>query len=82
MAIQSKMVSADLQQFVLGSPLLLSASAFLVVLSFIRFLMNRPKRLDLPIVGEPDDADHLKAMIEGTAKVRLTCNSNLNLTVS
>lgn len=62
------MVSAGLKQFVLGSPLLLSAGAFLVVLSFIRFLMNRPKRLDLPIVGEPDDADHLKAMIEGTAK--------------
>ena len=82
MALQSKMVSADLRQFVLGSPLLLSAGAFLVVLSFIRFLVNRPKRFDLPIVGEPDDADYLKAMIEGTAKVRLTCNSNFNLTVS
>jgi hypothetical protein len=63
------MFFAHLKQFALGSSLLLSAAAFLVVVSFIHLLLNRPKKLDLPIVGEPNEIDHRKTLIEGTSKV-------------
>lgn len=73
MATQSKIVSANLNEFAFESHFLLSAAAFLVVVSFIRFLLNRPKKLDLPIVGEAGETDHREALIEGTAKVSVTC---------
>jgi len=41
----------------------------LVIVSFIHFLLNRPRKLDLPIVGNPGEIDHRETLIEGTAKV-------------
>ncbi len=69
MLTQSEMFMTSLKRFALESPLLLSAAAFLVVVSFVHFLLNRPKKLDLPIVGNPGEIDHREALIEGTAKV-------------
>ncbi|PVH82428.1 cytochrome P450 [Cadophora sp. DSE1049] len=51
-----------------GSPLLLSAAGLLVVVSFIRFLLNRPKKLDLPIVEIADSSDQREALLQGTAR--------------
>jgi hypothetical protein len=70
MATQSKLSIAD---FILGSPLFLGAAAFFFILSFVRFLLDRPKKLDLPIVGEPNEKDHRKYLIEGTTKVGFPC---------
>ena len=53
-----------------GSPLLLSAAGLLVVASFIRFLLIRPKKLDLPIVEIPDSKDQREALEVGIAQVR------------
>lgn len=69
MSTQLEMVTTNLKQFALESPLLLSAAAFLVVVSFIHFPLNRPRKLDLLIVGNPGEMDHREALIEGTAKV-------------
>lgn len=63
------MATTNLKRLALESPLLLSAAAFLVIVSFIHFLLNRPRKLDLPIVGSPGETDHREALIEGTAKV-------------
>ncbi len=76
------MVFTHPKQFALGSPLLLSAAAFLVIGSFIHFLLHRPKRLDLPIVGEPGEKDHRKTLIEGTAKVRSPAKPNVKLNLA
>jgi len=79
MAAQSKTFSTNLKDVALGSPLLLSAAAFLVVFSFIRFLLNCSKRLDLPIVGNLHEKDRCKALIEGTAKVSFHLQSQNTL---
>ncbi len=69
MSTQSEMVATNLKRLALGSPFLLSAAALLVIVSFIHFLLNRPRKLDLPIVGNPGEIDHREVLIEGTAKV-------------
>lgn len=68
MAIQSKLVLDDLQRFARGSPLVLTSAIFLLLVSFISFLLNRPKKLDLPTVDE-HSKDYRQALIEGTAEV-------------
>ncbi|CAD6444951.1 574f7162-9d91-4dd4-b04b-ccc169e0b55a [Sclerotinia trifoliorum] len=50
------------------SPVLLGASAFLALAYVVRALLARPQRLDLPVVGKPDDANFEAALLEGTAK--------------
>ncbi|KAF7857170.1 hypothetical protein EAF04_009411 [Stromatinia cepivora] len=50
------------------SPLLLGASAFLVLAYVIRAMLARPQKLDFPIVGNPGDANFEAALIEGSAK--------------
>ena len=70
MSTQSEMVTTNLKRLALGSPFLLSAAALLVIVSFIHFLLNRPRKLDLPIVGNPGEIDHRETLIEGTAKVK------------
>jgi len=62
----------DFKAFAMNSPLLLSAVSFLLVAQFIRYLLNRPKRLDLPIVGSPDtkEEDWQEVLIKGSLKVR------------
>ncbi|KAK0121886.1 hypothetical protein ONS95_010164 [Cadophora gregata] len=51
-----------------SSPILLSAAGLLVVVSFIRILLNRPKKLDLPVVEIPDSSDQREALLQGTAR--------------
>jgi hypothetical protein len=70
MAIHSKLASTDLMGFALGSPLFLGAATLLIII-FIRFLLNRPKKLNLPIVGEPREKDYREALVEGTKRVFL-----------
>jgi hypothetical protein len=69
MSTQLEMVTTNLKRLALGSPFLLSAAGLLVIVSFIHFLLNRPRKLDLPIVGNPGEIDHREVLIEGTAKV-------------
>jgi hypothetical protein len=73
------MIFTDLKQFAVESPLLLSAAAFLVVASFIHFLLNRPKKLDFPVVGKPNETDHRKTLIEGTAKASDSRNPDFQI---
>ncbi|KAG4437762.1 hypothetical protein IFR05_006747 [Cadophora sp. M221] len=49
-------------------PLLLSIAGFLITVSFIRFLLNRPKTLDLPIIEIPGSSDQREVLVQGTAK--------------
>lgn len=67
MASQSKLASGDLIGFALGSPLLLSGATLLIIISFIRFLLNRPKKLDLPVFGA-GGKDQRQTLVEGTLK--------------
>lgn len=69
MTSQSKLASSNPIRFALGSPLLLSGATLLIVISFIRFLITRPKKLDLPVVGT-NGKDQRQALVEGTLKVR------------
>ncbi|KAJ8063438.1 hypothetical protein OCU04_008656 [Sclerotinia nivalis] len=50
------------------SPLLLGASAFLLLAYIVRAILARPQKLDFPVVGKPDDANFEAALIEGSAK--------------
>ncbi|CZS93324.1 related to cytochrome P450 monooxygenase (lovA) [Rhynchosporium agropyri] len=50
------------------SPLILGAAGLLLVASFIRFLLSRPKKLDLPIVEVPGSSDQREALLQGTAQ--------------
>ncbi|KAE8454197.1 hypothetical protein EG329_005122 [Mollisiaceae sp. DMI_Dod_QoI] len=68
MATQSKLAFSDLTEFSLSSPLLLSAATLLIVISFIRFLLSRSKKLDLPVVGDDNCKDHRQALVEGHRK--------------
>lgn len=52
-----------------SSPLLLSVAGVLVVVSFIRFLLHRPERLDIPIIEIPGSRDQREALVQGTARV-------------
>lgn len=62
----------DFKAFAMNSPLLLSAVSFLLVAQFVRYLLNRPKRLDLPVVGSPDTkvGDWQQELIKGSLTVR------------
>ncbi|KAH9219807.1 cytochrome P450 [Leptodontidium sp. 2 PMI_412] len=51
-----------------SSPLLLSVAGVLVVVSFIRFLLHRPERLDIPIIEIPGSRDQREALVQGTAR--------------
>lgn len=53
------------------SPVLLGASAFLLLAYVVRAILARPQKLDFPVVGKPGDANFEAALLEGTAKVRI-----------
>ncbi|KAF4633486.1 hypothetical protein G7Y89_g4629 [Cudoniella acicularis] len=59
---------SEFKAFAIKSPLILSAVSFLVVAAFVRYLLSRPKRLDLPVVGSPDTKNWQKELIKGTLK--------------
>ncbi|KAL2064356.1 hypothetical protein VTL71DRAFT_4850 [Oculimacula yallundae] len=52
----------------MSSPLLISATGLLLVATVIWFLLNRPKRLDLPVVDIPGNSDKREALIQGTTR--------------
>ncbi|TVY42926.1 Cytochrome P450 monooygenase [Lachnellula subtilissima] len=64
----STTVSNEFKTFAMRSPLILSVMSFLIVAAFVRYLLNRPKRLNLPLVGSPESDDWAKDLIEGTIK--------------
>lgn len=70
MTSQSTLDHKGLLGSAFGSPLFLRAAGLLVVASFIRFLLIRPKKLDLPVVETPDSNDQREALVLGTAQVR------------
>jgi hypothetical protein len=51
------------------SPLLVSAAILLVGASLVVFLLSRPKRLDLPVVGKSGSVFYGDDILEGVAKV-------------
>ncbi|KAJ5039047.1 uncharacterized protein L3040_006718 [Drepanopeziza brunnea f. sp. 'multigermtubi'] len=51
-----------------NSPLLLSAAGFLIIVSVVRFLLARAKKLDLPVVVVPGAGDQRQALIEGSER--------------
>jgi hypothetical protein len=61
----------DFKAFAMRSPLILSVVSFLVVTAFIRYLLNRPRRLNLPVVGSPNSKNWPKDMVQGTMKVMI-----------
>ena len=61
-------LTADVKAFALGSPAVLSAATLLVVAYLIRYLINRPKRLNLPIIGENVSNFGPKELLEGTGR--------------
>jgi len=69
MATQSKLTMTDFKAFAEGSPVLLSAAAFLILVSFVRVLLYRPKKLDFPVIGSLKDINHRKSLVEGAMKV-------------
>jgi hypothetical protein len=69
MAFYPNMQNVNISSSVLGSPVALSAASFLLVAALIRYLLNRPQKLDLPVVGEKGIRDHRDTLFEGVAKV-------------
>lgn len=69
-------VSREFKTFAMRSPVLLSVGSFLILAAFIRYLLNRPKRLNLPLVGSPESNDWTKTLIEGTIKVNINIASS------
>lgn len=61
-----------LQHLPMDIPLLLSGVSLLIVVSFIRFLVNRPKKLGLPVIEGNSFEDYQKAFIEGTLRVSMS----------
>lgn len=62
------------ETFVSRSLLVFSAVAFLIVASFVKYLLNRQRGLDLPVIGSADSEDWGKDLIRGTLKVRIHTN--------
>ncbi|KAM3152013.1 Cytochrome monooxygenase ascG [Botrytis cinerea] len=60
------MASGDLKMLTSGSPLV-NGAILLVIILFTGFVLTRPKKLDLPIVGS-FGADQRQALVEGTRK--------------
>ncbi|THV55131.1 hypothetical protein BGAL_0013g00160 [Botrytis galanthina] len=54
------------------STIVLGASAVLLLAYVIRAILFQPKKLDFPIVGNPDDVEFRAALLEGTAKYPTT----------
>ncbi|TVY92981.1 Cytochrome P450 monooygenase [Lachnellula willkommii] len=61
-------VSNEFKTIAMKSPFMLSVVSFLIVAGFVRYLLNRPKRLNLPLVGSRESDDWSKDLIEGTIK--------------
>lgn len=65
------MTLSSLQHFPMDLPLVLSGLSLLLVISFIRFLVIRPKKLGLPVLEGDSFEDYQKAFIEGTLRVSM-----------
>lgn len=67
----SKMSSTidAVKAFATTSPLTFSAVLFLFVAAVVRYVLNRPKRLNLPVVGTGHPQEMMKDLLEGTTKV-------------
>jgi hypothetical protein len=53
----------------LGSPIALSAAGLFFVVVFVRYLLNKPKKLDLPVLNGKDFPDCRDVLFEGVTKV-------------
>ncbi|KUJ19332.1 cytochrome P450 [Mollisia scopiformis] len=64
------MVLNAIRDLALNSPLLFSGATLFILISVIHFLLARPKKLNLPIVGGGycKKEDHRHALVEGTLK--------------
>jgi hypothetical protein len=59
----------DFAEFILQSPTLPYAAIMLAVALLIVYLLNRPKRLNLPVVGRPGSKYYGDELLEGVSKV-------------
>ena len=58
-----------------------SAVILLVLASLIAYLLSRPKKLNLPIMGKPNEKFYGDVLLEGVAKVSVHLRSlRLSLT--
>jgi hypothetical protein len=69
-------IMTDIKHRIWSSPAFLSAAVFLFVAYLIILLINRPKRMDLPVI-EVHNGDYKSAILHASAKVGLfssTCS--------
>jgi hypothetical protein len=64
-------IMTDIKHRIWSSPAFLSGAVFLFVAYLVVLLINRPKRLDLPVI-EVHDGDYKSALLHGSAKVGLS----------
>jgi len=65
----------DLKQVEWRSLAISIAASLLSLVLFIRFLLGRRQKLDLPVLGKPGTKNFLNDIIEGVSKV--CCNFSL-----
>jgi hypothetical protein len=70
-------LTADAKAFALRAPAVLSAATLLVVAYLIRYLINRPKRLNLRIIGENVSNFGPKELLGGSGRERLRLIHNI-----
>ena len=58
-----------LERAISRSPTLTGAAVLFAITSLIIFLVSRPKRLNLPVMGKPDSNYYGDVVLEGVAKV-------------
>lgn len=52
-----------------GSPITAGAVIMIAMASFVVFILNRPKKLNLPVMGKPGSEFYGNDILEGTIKV-------------
>lgn len=71
MAFNESSGAGGLLRLLLHNPEMSGAVILLVVASLMVYLFSGPKKLNLPIIGNPSDNSYGDAVLEGTAKVSL-----------
>ncbi|KAF4627737.1 hypothetical protein G7Y89_g10414 [Cudoniella acicularis] len=59
---------SHVKAFATSSPLAFSAVGFLFVAAVVRYFLNRPQRLNLPVVGRGLPQERMQDLLEGTTK--------------
>jgi hypothetical protein len=71
MAFNGGLGTGGLEGLISRSPVTTTAAILFVVLSVVVYLLKRPKRLNLPVVGKPGCEYYGNEVLEGATKVSL-----------